>query len=131
MDLLNKAKQAAEMYSGGGGSSNSNSTEHKKPSDMGSLLTKAMEAADKYHAKEKVAEFAQKRVAQRKKTVAQPTKSTVDKALEAAEDFLAKQGQPPSHSPPRPPTDATKDHQMGDILAIAKEAATKYSKKKH
>ncbi|CAH0490458.1 hypothetical protein KXD40_004871 [Peronospora effusa] len=109
-------KQAAEIYNG------SSSTEHKKQSDKESLLTKAMEAAEKYHAKEKAAEFAQKRVA--KRNVDQKDKSPVDKAVEAAEDFLAKQGQPKSHH-----TDEKKDNQMGDILAKVKEVATNYSKK--
>ncbi|GMF39184.1 unnamed protein product [Phytophthora lilii] len=120
MDFLNKAKQAAEKYSGGS-SSSSNSN---KKSD--SIFSKAMGAAEKYHAKEKVAEFAQKRVAKREVEkhqagyVEKKDKSTVDKAVEAAEDFLAKQSQPkPQHS------GAKKDNQMEDILGKAKEAAAK------
>ncbi|CAI5741596.1 unnamed protein product [Peronospora destructor] len=113
MDFL---RQAAEICNG------SSSTKHTKQSEKESFLAKAMEAADKYHAKEKAIEVAQKRVA--KRNVDQKDKSSVDKAVEAAEDFLAKQGQPKSHH-----TDEKTNDQMGDVLAKAKEAATKYSKK--
>ncbi|KAG1706839.1 hypothetical protein DVH05_027691 [Phytophthora capsici] len=109
MDFLNQAKKFA-----GGNSSN-----HKdKKSD--SVFTKAMDAAEKYHAKEKAAEYAQKRVTKREAEKHQPgyvakDKSTIDKAVEAAEDFLAKQGQPkPQHSK------AKKDNQMEDLFGKAK-----------
>jgi hypothetical protein len=91
MDFFNKAKEA---ISGG----DSSSSKDKKDS---SIFSKAMEAAEKYHAKEKVAEFAQKRVAKREEEKRQPgytekqDKSVIDKAVQAAEDFLAKQGDKP------------------------------------
>ncbi|OWZ16754.1 hypothetical protein PHMEG_0009407 [Phytophthora megakarya] len=115
MDFLNKAKQAAEKYSGG------DSTKDKsKKSD--SIFSKAMDAAEKYHAKEKATEYAQKRVAQREAEQHQPgyvakDKSTVDKAMEKAEDFLAKQGQP------KP---AKKDNQMEELFGKAKAFAKKH-----
>ncbi|GMF11235.1 unnamed protein product [Phytophthora lilii] len=91
MDFLNKAKEALS-----GGDSSKKSDDKKSDS----IFSKAMEAAEKYQAKEKVAEFAQKRVAKREEEKLKPgyvekkEKSVVDKAVEAAEDFLAKQGQP-------------------------------------
>ncbi|GMF21159.1 unnamed protein product [Phytophthora fragariaefolia] len=121
MDFLNKAKQAAEKYAGDSSSSNN------KKNDL--IFAKAKDAAEKYHAKEK-AVFAQKRVAKREGEKHQPgnvekkDKSTVDKAVEAAEDFLAKQGQPKSHHP-----GDKKDNQVEDILGKAKEAVGKYAKK--
>lgn len=94
MDFFNKAKEAAEKYAGGGDSSSSK-TNDKKDSD--SIFTKAMGAVEKYHVKEKAVEYAQKQVAKREEEKHQPgyvekkDKSVVDKAKEAAEDFLAKQ----------------------------------------
>uniref|UniRef100_A0AAV1UUK5 Uncharacterized protein n=2 Tax=Peronospora matthiolae TaxID=2874970 RepID=A0AAV1UUK5_9STRA len=103
MDFLNKAKHAAELYAGGD-TSKSHTKSHKDKSGSGSVFTKAADAAEKYHAKEKVAEFAQKRVAKRDMAKQQPgyvdkkDKSAIDKAVEAAEDFLAKQqGQAKGH----------------------------------
>ncbi|EGZ09609.1 hypothetical protein PHYSODRAFT_263266 [Phytophthora sojae] len=108
MDFFNKAKQAVEY----------------KKSD--SIFSKAKDAADKYHAKEKAVEFAQKRVAKREGEkhqhgyVEKKDKSTVDKAVEAAEDFLAKQGQPkPHHSGDK------KDNQMDAMFGKAKDALGK------
>ncbi|KAG3067377.1 hypothetical protein PI124_g21800 [Phytophthora idaei] len=109
MDFLNKFA---------GGDSCSHQDKSKK-SD--SAYSKAMDAAEKYHAKEKASEFAQKRVAKREAEKHQPgyvekkDKSTVNKAMEAAEDFLAKQGQPkPQH------TEHKKDNQMDDLFGKAK-----------
>ncbi|KAG3125089.1 hypothetical protein C6341_g25927 [Phytophthora cactorum] len=109
MDFLNK-------FAGGDSSSHQDKS---KKSD--SAYSKAMDAAEKYHAKEKASEFAQKRVAKREAEKHQPgyvekkDKSTVDKAVEAAEDFLAKQGQPkPQH------TEHKKDNQMDDLFGKAK-----------
>uniref|UniRef100_M4BK05 Uncharacterized protein n=1 Tax=Hyaloperonospora arabidopsidis (strain Emoy2) TaxID=559515 RepID=M4BK05_HYAAE len=105
MDLFNKAKHAAELYAGGD-TSKSHKKSHKDKSGSGSVFTKAADAAEKYHAKEKVAEFAQKRVAKRDMDKQQPgyvdkkDKSAIDKAVEAAEGFLAKQqGQVKGHHP--------------------------------
>ncbi|KAJ8576327.1 hypothetical protein ON010_g2886 [Phytophthora cinnamomi] len=92
MDFFNKAKQAAEKYAGGDSSSSSNN----KKSD--SIFSKAKDAAEKYHAKDKAVEFAQKRVAKREDAKHEPgyvekkDKSTVDKAVEAAEDFPGQAG---------------------------------------
>ncbi|KAI9983691.1 hypothetical protein PInf_007758 [Phytophthora infestans] len=107
MDFLNK-------FAG----SDSSHKDKSKKSD--SIFSKAMDAAEKYHAKEKASEFAQKRVTKRETEKHQPgyvakDKSTVDKAVEAAEDFLAKQGQPkPQH------TEQKKDNQMDDLFGKAK-----------
>ncbi|CAH0480033.1 unnamed protein product [Peronospora belbahrii] len=87
MDFFNKAKQAAEKYIIEDSSSSNN---YKKKSDTGSLLTKAKDAAEKYHAKEKAAEYAQKRVAKRNGD--NRDKSAVSKAMEATEDFFREAG---------------------------------------
>jgi hypothetical protein len=126
MDFLNKAKQAAGKYSGGD-SSHSSSSNNKK-SD--SLFSKAKDAAEKYHAKEKAAEFAQKRVATREQEKHQPgyvqkDRSTVDKAVEAAEDFLAKQGQSKLQHGGEKKT----DNQTEDLFGKAKDLMGKYNKK--
>ncbi|KAG7378517.1 hypothetical protein PHYPSEUDO_009954 [Phytophthora pseudosyringae] len=100
MDLFNKAKEAAEKYTGGGDSSKK---DDKKEGD--SIFSKAMGAVEKYHVKDKAAEYAQKQVAKRNEEKLQPgyvekkDKSIVDKAKEAAEDFLAKQGTKPEQAP--------------------------------
>ncbi|TDH72225.1 hypothetical protein CCR75_009672 [Bremia lactucae] len=110
MDFLNKAV---------GTFSADKSTGKSKKKD--SILNKALDAADKYHAKEKASEFAQKRVAKRESEKQTPNyvekkdKSKIDKAVEAAEDFLAKQGQSkPQH------TKGKKDNQMDDVFGKAK-----------
>ncbi|KAK1940001.1 hypothetical protein P3T76_008324 [Phytophthora citrophthora] len=101
MDFFNKAKEAAEKYTGGGDSSKKD--EKKKDSD--SIFSKAMDAVEKYHVKDKAVEYAQKQVAKREEEKLKPgyvekkDKSVVDKAKEAAEDFLAKQGNK-SEEPP-------------------------------
>ncbi|KAE9125216.1 hypothetical protein PF007_g6439 [Phytophthora fragariae] len=98
MDFFNKAKQAAEKYAGGDSSSSSNN----KKSD--SMFSKAKDAAeDEKH---------------QPGYVEKKDKSTVDKVVEVAEDFLAKQGQPKSQSH----SGDKKDNQMEDILGKAKEA---------
>ncbi|KAL3672642.1 hypothetical protein V7S43_001937 [Phytophthora oleae] len=100
MDFFNKAKEAAEKYTGGGESSNK---DDKKDND--SIFTKAMDAVEKYHVKDKAVEYAQKQVAKREEEKLTPgyvekkDKSVVDKAKEAAEDFLAKQGNKPEEPP--------------------------------
>ncbi|KAI9916571.1 hypothetical protein PsorP6_016841 [Peronosclerospora sorghi] len=93
MDFLNKAKEAAEKYAGGEQSNKNSNQAHND-----SFLTKALDAVEKYHVKEKAVEFAQKEVAKREEEKRRPgyvetkDKSVVEKAIEAAEDFLAKQG---------------------------------------
>ncbi|KAG6582924.1 Myosin-I heavy chain [Phytophthora cinnamomi] len=91
-----EAKEAVEKYAGSGDSIKNVTADDKKRSDL--IFSKAMEAAEKYHAEEKVVEFAQKRVAKREEGKLKPgyeeknNKSVVDKAVETADDFLAKQG---------------------------------------
>ncbi|CEG39241.1 uncharacterized protein PHALS_09294 [Plasmopara halstedii] len=117
MDFLNMAKG---KYAAG------DVTDKNKKSD--SIFNKALDAAEKYHAKEKVSEFAQKRVAKRETEKQQPgyvekNKSSVDKALEAAEDFLAKQGQStPQHAATKKDK---KDNQMEDLIGNAKQLLSK------
>ncbi|KAI9983698.1 hypothetical protein PInf_007765 [Phytophthora infestans] len=100
MDFFNKAKEAAEKLTGGG---DSTKKDDKKESE--SIFTKAIGAVDKYHVKDKAVEYAQKQVAKREEEKLQPgyvekkDKSIVDKAKEAAEDFLAKQGDKPTETP--------------------------------
>ncbi|CEG39242.1 uncharacterized protein PHALS_09295 [Plasmopara halstedii] len=91
MDLFSKAK---EVFTGGG---DPNKRGGKK--DIDSILNKAIGTIEKYQIKEKAVEFAQKQVAKREKHQGgngkKKDKSIVDKAVEAAEDFLAKQGHQP------------------------------------
>ncbi|KAG1706829.1 hypothetical protein DVH05_027681 [Phytophthora capsici] len=107
MDFFNKAKEAAEKLTGGGDSSKKD--EKKKDSD--SIFSKAMDAVEKYHVKDKAVEYAQKQVAKREEEKLKPgyvekkDKSVVDKAKEAAEDFLAKQGNKPEEPPVSKPVE--------------------------
>ncbi|KAF1790777.1 hypothetical protein GQ600_12216 [Phytophthora cactorum] len=104
MDFFNKAK---EKLTGGDDKSKK---DDKKDSE--SIFTKAMDAVDKYHVKDKAVEYAQKQVAKREEEKHQPgyvekkDKSIVDKAKEAAEDFLAKQGDKPKETPVSKPVES-------------------------
>ncbi|KAG3067034.1 hypothetical protein PI124_g21916 [Phytophthora idaei] len=104
MDFFNKAK---EKLTGG---DDKRKKDDKKDSE--SIFTKAMDAVDKYHVKDKAVEYAQKQVAKREEEKHQPgyvekkDKSIVDKAKEAAEDFLAKQGDKPKETPVSKPVES-------------------------
>ncbi|ETK91335.1 hypothetical protein L915_05051 [Phytophthora nicotianae] len=104
MDFFNKAKEALS------GGSDSSKKDDKKDSD--SIFTKAMGAVEKYQVKEKAVEYAQKQVAKREEEKHQPgyvekkDKSIIDKAKEAAEDFLAKQGDKPKENPVSKPAES-------------------------
>ncbi|GMF39186.1 unnamed protein product [Phytophthora lilii] len=86
MGLLNKAKEALESFASG----DSNRNEYDANGSGG--------------AREKVIEFAQKKVAERELEKNDPGyvdkhKSIVKKAVDAAEDFIAKQGEPQRSNP--------------------------------
>ncbi|TDH72224.1 hypothetical protein CCR75_009673 [Bremia lactucae] len=95
MDLFNKAK---ETLKNGGNSSKSGGIK-----DIDVVLGKVFNVMDKYQVKEKAAEFAQKQISKREdqpRHVGKKDKSIIVKAKEAAEDFLAKQGNKPVASRP-------------------------------
>ena len=99
MDFLSKAKRAAEQYAGGDASHSHRQTAHPKgkaTAGGGSVVAQAAQAAEKYHAKEKIVEFVQQRGAkhdpqEQSGDGAKKDKSAIEKAVEKAEGFLAKQ----------------------------------------
>ncbi|CAI5715709.1 unnamed protein product [Hyaloperonospora brassicae] len=131
MDFLSKAKRAAEQYAGGDAGKGHKQTDHHKQTETkekgkatagGSVLAKAADAAEKYHAKEKIAEFVQKRgtahghAPQQSGDAAKRNTSAIEKAVEKAEGFLAKQsGQAKGHGQH---ADGKKDAHKGDKTLV-------------